>query len=130
MEWKTIKINIQNIEFDTEKATLIKMPNSSKYAGYKFWHPSKLISKSITNNYSMDIRYNDNFTFKLFKNGNGKYNKYQKIKEIEIDVEDFEEAFENMNNYASKKDEKSYLIVEEPQKIDKEVKILEDLINE
>ena len=88
--WKNIEINIQNIETDTGKATLIKMPNKSRYAGYKFWHPSKLVRYG-SNSYARSIGYTDEFTFKLFKNG--KHNKFEVIDEIEIDVEEFEEAF-------------------------------------
>lgn len=129
MEWKNIEINKQNIETDTGKATLIKMPNKSKYAGYKFWHPSKLVRYG-SNSYAKSIGYNDEFTFKLKKNGNGKYNKFEVIDEIEIDVEEFEEAFECMADCTRAKDDDSYLIVTEPDKIDKEVKIEEKLKNE
>ncbi len=85
--WKNIEINIQNIETDTGKATLIKMPNTSDYAGYKFWHPSKLVRYG-SNSYARSIGYTDEFTFKLFKNGNGKHNKFDVIDEIEIDAEE------------------------------------------
>ena len=87
--WKNIEINIQNIEIDTGNAVLIKIPNKSKYASYKFWHPSKLVRYG-SNSYARSIGYTDEFTFKLFKNG--KHNKFEVIDENEIDVEEFEEA--------------------------------------
>lgn len=128
--WKNIEINIQNIETDTGKATLIKMPNKSRYAGYKFWHPSKLVRYG-SNSYARSIGYTDGFTFKLFKNGNGKYNKFDVIDEIEIDVEEFEEAFGCMKSCTRPKDnEESYLIVEEPEKVEKEVEVDGELKNE
>ena len=127
--WKNIEINKQNIETDTGKATLIKMPNKSKYAGYKFWHPSKLVRYG-SNSYARSLGYTDDFKFKLFKNGNGKYNKFDKIDEIEISVEDFEEAFECMEDCTRAKSNETYLNVEEPEKVEKEIKIEEELKNE
>lgn len=127
--WKNIEINKQNIETDTGKATLIKMPNNSDYAGYKFWHPSKLIRHG-SNSYARSIGYTDEFTFKLFKNGNGKYNKFDVIDEIEISADEFENAFECMEGCTRKKSKESYLIVKEPEKIEKEIKIEEELKNE
>lgn len=127
--WKNIEINIQNIETDTGKATLIKMPNKSRYAGYKFWHPSKLIGYG-SNSYARSIGYTDEFKFKLFKFGNGKYNKFDVIDEKEISVEEFEEAFECMSNCTRAKSDETYLIVKEPEKIEKEIEIEEELKNE
>ncbi|MDY3778472.1 MAG: hypothetical protein SOZ53_06425 [Candidatus Onthovivens sp.] len=127
--WKNIEINIQNIEIDTGNAVLIKMPNKSKYASYKFWHPSKLI-KYGSNSNSVSIGYTNDFAFKLFKNGNGKYNKFNVIDEIEIDVEEFEDAFDCMSDCTRAKSEESYLIVKEPEKVEKEIKIEEELKNE
>lgn len=127
--WKNIEINKQNIETDTGKATLIKMPNNSDYAGYKFWHPSKLVRYG-SNSYARSIGYTDEFTFKLFKNGNGKYNKFDVIDEIEIDVKEFEEAFECMEDCTREKSKETYLIIEEPEKIEKEITIKEELKNE
>lgn len=129
MNWKNIQINIQNIETETGKATLIKMPNNSNYAGYKFWHPSKLI-RSGNNSYAKSLGYTDEFTFKLKRFGNGKWNKFDVIDEIEISVEEFEEAFNCMENCTRKPNEESYLIVKEPEKVEKEVKIEESLKNE
>lgn len=127
--WKNIEINLQNIETNTGNATLIKMPNNSDYAGYKFWHPSKLVRYG-SNSYARSIGYTDNFTFKLFKNGKGKYNKFDVIDEIEIDAEEFEEAFGCMKDCTRAKEDNSYLIVKEPDKFEKEVKIEKSLLNE
>lgn len=127
--WKNIEINLQNIETNTGKATLIKMPNNSDYAGYKFWHPSKLVRYG-SNSYARSIGYTDNFTFKLFKNGKGKYNKFDIIDEVEIDAEEFEEAFGCMKECTRAKEDNSYLIVKEPDKFEKEVKIEKSLLNE
>lgn len=128
--WKNIEINLQNIETETEKAVLIKMPNNSNYAGYKFWHPSKLVRYG-SNSYARSIGYTDQFTFKLKKYGNGKWNKTKVIDEKEISVEEFEEAFNCMKSCTRPKDnEESYLIVEEPEKVEKEIEVDGELKNE
>ena len=124
--WKNIEINIQNIETDIGKATLIKMPNKSRYAGYKFWHLSKLV-RNGSNSYARTITYNEDWEFKLFKNGNGKHNKFEVVDEIKIGIE---EAFECMSDCTRSKSEETYLIVKEPKKVDKEVKIEEKLKND
>ena len=119
MSWKNIQINIQNIQTEIGTATLIKMPNNSKYSGYKFWHPSKLI-RSGNNSYAKSLGYTDEFTFKLKKFGNGKWNKYEVINEIEISVEEFEKAFDCMEDCTRKpKSNESYLMVQESEKIEK-----------
>ncbi len=127
--WKNIEINLQNIETNTGKATLIKMPNNSDYAGYKFWHPSKLVRYG-SNSYARSIGYTDSFKFKLFKNGNGKYNKFDIIDEIEISVEEFEEAFGCMEDCTRAKSDESYLIIKEPEKFEKDIEIEKSLLNE
>lgn len=128
--WKNIEINLQNIEAETEKAVLIKMPNNSNYAGYKFWHPSKLVRYG-SNSYARSIGYTDQFTFKLKKYGNGKWNKTKVIDEKEISVEEFEEAFGCMKSCTRPKDNQdSYLIVEEPEKVEKEIEVDGELKNE
>lgn len=123
--WKNIKINTQNIEMSTEKAVLIKMPNKSKYAGYKFFHPMKLVRYG--SNYSATISYTNEFAFKLFKNGNGKHNRLEIIDSFEINVEEMEEAFECMESCTREKSKETYLVVEEPTKINKEVLLKEVL---
>lgn len=127
--WKNIEINNQNIETDTGKSVLIKMPNKSKYAGYKFWYPSKLIKKG-SNNYSVTLCYTNEFKFALKKYGNGKYNKFKVIDEITISAVELEEIFECMEDCTRAKSEETYLIVEEPNKIEKEIEIEESLKNE
>ena len=129
MEWKTIDINIQNIDNDNGKATLIKMPNNSKYAGYKFWHPSKLV-RDGNNSYAKTFSYNDEFIFKLKKYGNGKWNKFDIIDEIEITPKQMEEAFECMEDCTKEKSNETYLVITEPKKIEKEITINKELKNE
>lgn len=127
--WKSIEINIQNIETRIQKVTLIKMPSKSKYTGYKFWFPSKLIKKG-SNNYSVTLCYTNEFKFALKKYGNGKYNKFKVIDEITISAVELEEIFECMEDCTRAKSEETYLIVEEPNKIEKKIEIEEVLKNE
>lgn len=131
MNWKNINVNNQNIEVETSKSVLIKMPNNSDYKGYKFWHPAKLV-RSGRNSNAVSLGYTDEFTFKLKKYGNGKYNRNEVIDEVEIDAEEFEIAFDVMNENitAPKQDNESYLITEEPEKVEKEIKVVEELKNE
>lgn len=91
-EWKKIQINIQNVEAETSRAVLIKMPKNSGYNGYSFWHPAKLVRQG-RHSYALSVSYTDEFTFKLLKYGKGQYNKREIIDSKEIDSKKFEEAF-------------------------------------
>ena len=88
--WKNQVINLQNIKAKTEKAVLIQMPHKSKYDGFCFWHPTKLL-RNGSHSYEKSISYTDEFVFKLKKYGQGKYNQNKVIKEIEISAQQFEE---------------------------------------
>lgn len=106
MEWKNLNINKQNIELQTARAVLIKMPNNGNYKGYKFWHPAKCVRNGRNSN-AVSLGYTDNFTFKLFKNGKGNNNKFEKVDEIILSTEGLEEAFETMDeNIKAQKEEK------------------------
>lgn len=128
--WKNININKQNVKTDTGRAVLINCPHNSDYDGFSFWHPSKLVREGKNSN-ALSIGYTDDFRFKLVKYGKGKWNIRDIIEQKEISVEEFEEMFGIMNeNITSpKKDNESYLIVEEPKKIDKDIEIEECLKN-
>lgn len=130
--WKNINFNIQNIEHETGKATLIKMPNNSEYKGYSFWHPSKLI-RNGKHSYSASLGYTDTFEFKLVKYGKGKHNSSEILEEIKIDVATFEEAFglTDANITEPKEDTESYVQVKEPTKINIDtVEVHKCLIND
>lgn len=89
MEWKKIRVNTQNIEAETGKAVLIKMQHSSDYDGYKFWHPAKCVRPG-SNTFEVEVSFSEGWEFKLFKNGQGKYNSREKIAETVIDAETME----------------------------------------
>jgi hypothetical protein len=127
--WKNINISKNNIDHETARAVLIKMPNKSDYKGYCFWHSSKLVRKGRNKN-SVSIGYTNDFTFKLIKYGNGKYNKYDIIKEIEISVEEFEKAFEVMNENIKEKTFKNEYETYKPQHMEVEkVEVEQDLLD-
>lgn len=121
-EWKSIKFNAQNIEFETAKAVLIKMPNKSDYAGYMFWHPSKLVRTIGGKGYFKSFSYTDEFEFKVFKTGKNR----NVTAEAFLSPEEMEQAFEIVNEQLSGSDE-CYLEVTEPTKIDDEVGIIAEL---
>ena len=128
--WKNININKQNIKADTYKAVLISMPKNSDYDGFSFWHPSKLV-RDGRNSYAVSVGYTDDFKFKLVKYGKGKYNSRDIIAEIEIDAEEFEEAFGIMNeNITSKKIVNNYE-THKPDKLEvNNVEVLDELKDE
>lgn len=100
--WKSININLNQIETTTDRAVLIKMPKSSGYADYHFWHPAKLVRRG-RHSYAASISFTDEFTFKLFKNGKGKWNKFDVISEIELNAEQLRSAFETTDKNIQEK---------------------------
>lgn len=120
--WKTININKQQVKEEQVNAMLIKMPNNSDYKGYCFWFPKKLIREGRHKN-ALSLSYTEDFTFRISKLSNGKV-----IKD-EINAEMFEEAFEVINDNIVAPNDKSYLIVEEPEKIEKTIEVVECLKN-
>ena len=118
--WKTIQFNKQNIEYETERAMLIKLPQNGSYKGYKFWHPSKLIREMKKGKgYFLTLSYTDDFNFKIFKTNK----KGEKISEETVDGEEIALQF----GMLTEANEESYLEVTEPVKIDKEVKVIKEL---
>lgn len=86
MSWKNITINASQIEKQTERGVLIKVPGTD----YKFWHPSKLLR---SNGARYSFGYTDEFKFRLFKQGQGRYNKFEKFDEHEVSAEEIEGYF-------------------------------------
>lgn len=124
--WKNININIQNIEASTERSVLVKMPNKSKYVGFKFWHPAKLI-RNGRHSYAVSLGYTDEFKFKLFKTGA----RNKVVKSVEIDSKEFEQVFDVMNENINEKQQKE-IEVHIPKKIEapKKVTINEELLDD
>lgn len=135
--WDKIYLNKQNIINETDKAILIKLPNKSSYSNYSFWHSKKLVKLEGGKGYHLSISFNDDFRFNLKKMGEGNYNTKEILDEKVLTSNELKQQFNNdlelsveQENAASKKINNSYLIIEEPLKIDKEINIIEELINE
>lgn len=121
--WKKIKFNAQNIEHETGKATLIKMPNKSEYKGYTFWHPSKLVREEGGKGYFVSFSYTDSFEFKVFKTGKNR----NVLDEQFLSPSEMEEAFNVVDEQISSNVD-SFLEVKEPSKVTKEVELKEELM--
>lgn len=120
-EWKTINFNALNIEYETAKAVLIKMPNNSEWHDYKFWHPSKCVrTLSRGKGYFKTFNYTDNWEFTIFRsNKNG-----DRTAEQVLTAEDMEIAFDVVNEQISvDASTESYLEIEEPKKVEKAISV-------
>lgn len=120
--WQKVYFNSQNIEHETAKAVLVKMPNKSEYAGYKFWHPSKLVREEGGKGYHMSFSFTEEFEFTLRKYGKNR----QITAEEVIGCTEMLEAFEQVNEQIYGHEE-AYLEVAEPDKVDRTVKVREEL---
>ncbi len=120
--WHKVYFNSQNIEHDTAKAVLIKMPNKSEYAGYKFWHPTRLVREEGGKGYHMSFSFTEEFQFTIRKYGQNRQVTAEKI----IGWDEMLEAFEQVNEQICGHEE-TYLEVAEPDKVDKTVKVREEL---
>ena len=121
--WKKIKINKNQIKHETGRSTLINFPKNSTLSGMSFWYPSKLISDG-SHSACLSLSYNDNFQIKATKYGKGKRNKFEKIEECEISIEDFESAFGVL---IENSEQESYLEVTEPKPLNIEVVVKNEL---
>ncbi len=93
--WENIETN-NLIQAESEKAFLLKIPKED----WLFWHPKKLIRFSGKNNYRMSFGVCNDMKFKIFKNGKGRFNKFEKISEKEINLDELKEYFKkSMENF-------------------------------
>lgn len=126
MTWHKINFNSQNIEHETVRAVLIKMPNKSDYAGYKFWHPATLVrGLAKGNGYFQSFSFTNDWEFTVFKTNK----KGDKLDEIRLSPEDMFEAFDIVNEQiTSDASDESFLVINEPVKVDKKVSVNSDLV--
>ena len=85
--WKEIIINKTQIERETDRGILVKVPGSN----WKFWYTKKLI-KTYGKRYR--LLYTNDFKFNLFKNGKGKTNKFEIVNEKIVSAAEIEDMFE------------------------------------
>ena len=95
-KWKEFYISQSNIEAESDRSILVKMPHNSDYDGYMFWHSRILVARGPVS-YSVALTYHDKFIFRLFKSKRSKYGKYEKSEKIEVDAREVVEAFERVN---------------------------------
>lgn len=68
IEWECLYVNECYVEKMTEKGVLLRMPNKSDYAGYKFWHPRKCFKQSSFSG-EYEMLFKDDWKFTLKANG-------------------------------------------------------------
>ena len=113
--WNNIKINKSQIAYETDRATLIKLPDSSSFKGKAFWHPSKLVRECKEGKcHWFEFSFTDEWEFKIISQKKG--SDYKKIASAETMLEIFEKQIDVEDN-------ESYLEVEEPIKINKSVEV-------
>lgn len=125
MKWRSFTVSTNNIEVSTAKAVLIKMPHKSDYDGFVFWHPAKLVREGDYL-YSKKVSYTDDFEFRLFKKGNGRFNYNTKIAEKTISAAEMRNAMKMMEMTKLDPYELHKPEIKEPVKAD----VLEDLKDE
>lgn len=125
MKWRSFTVSTNNIEASTAKAVLIKMPHKSDYDGFVFWHPAKLVREGDYL-YSKKVSYTDDFEFRLFKKGNGRFNYNTKIAEKTISAAEMRNAMKMMEITKLDPYELHKPEIKEPVKAD----VLEDLKDE
>lgn len=98
--WKVTELNSNCIKGETSSAYLIQIPKTE----WRVWISKKLARLSGRNDYILSISYKDDMEFKIFKNGKGKYNKFDKVDEDILYCEDFIEMLGGVNELPKKKE--------------------------
>jgi len=84
--WKNVYCSKNLVEHQTANGICIKLPKSK----LKFWTSLKLVREVKG---GISIGYLDTMTFKVFQNGAGKHNRFDKIHEEEISAKEWAEYF-------------------------------------
>lgn len=91
-EWLSVNINDNLVEVTTAKSVKIAIPHKSKYDGYSFWHPAKLIHEG-RHSAAISLSYTPDFEFHLKQYGKGRYNSRDVLDEVTITAAEFAEVF-------------------------------------
>ena len=124
--WRKIYFNSFNVERMTARAFLINMPRKSDYDGYRFWYPAKLVRNEGGKGYHLSLLFTDKTEFDIRKYGKRGKLLDKVILSPEAMLKAFEGVNEQIGHYASANN-KSYLVVEEPTKIEKTVTVDNEL---
>ena len=92
--WKELIIDDYCVRVRAGKSALIAMPRYGKYAGYTFWHPSKLVKNEIYYKSYTILMYTDEFKFRLRKREKDIDGKWETIDEIILSADEVCDAFE------------------------------------
>ena len=123
--WRKITIGKQQIVATSDRAYLIVCPKG-QYSGFRFWHPAKLVRVYPT---KVELSYTDEFLFRLFKKGQGRYNSNDVVASETISYLEVEEIFEKINSNFNPHGDESYLKVKEPKKIKVKAEVLDEFKN-
>ncbi|KAA6348971.1 hypothetical protein EZS27_003571 [termite gut metagenome] len=128
--WQKIFFNSQSIQAETDSAVLIKMPNKSEYQGYCFWHPKKLVREQGGKGYHYTFSFTEDFVFHLKKYGQGRHNRRDVIREVDLSVCQIKKEFgvvdENVNLFVEQETDRLYAETIEETTIEKHVPELVD----
>lgn len=91
-EWMNFNINTSQVEHETGRAYLVKMPHNSDYNGYKFWIGAKLVH-SGRHGSALSLGVLPDMEFRLFKNGQGRYNQRDIVAETTLSGDELAEQF-------------------------------------
>lgn len=90
-----IKITPTQIETYSDNSALICFPKNSEYKRFKFWLSNKRVFKT---GWFYTIYIDEKGTTTIFKNGNGQWNKFEKISEQKITNKKLIEAFSHQQD--------------------------------
>lgn len=111
--WKNLNVSKNMIKVETGRAVLIALPHNSKYDGYAFWHPAKLVREG-KHSAAVSISYTEEFEFKLKKYGK----RNNVIDEISLSYDEIEEAFGVVNENISAPQKPNPFETHKPQSIE------------
>lgn len=89
--WKKVAVNAQNISF-VGRGAKIAMPHRSAWDGYCVWVPASLVGGG-SHGYEYIVSLPDGMQLTAKKYGNGRYNRFDVIREKPLPVADFVAAF-------------------------------------